>query len=171
MSQKRRAVHNRASGRGRPRQTRSTPAYHCLDLLPPSRTGRRILVLVGDENDRADADQQADQPDDPARIALKLVRARSGGRSARGAGRGRRRDRGDNDRQGRKRYCRLLEYVHFILRRWTCPYRPTNERATVIDPRSKALHRGSRSEEHTPELQSLMSISYAVFCLKKTNPI
>src|SRR3546814_6027733 len=26
---------------------------------------------------------------------------------------------------------------------------------------------GSRSEEHTSELQSLMSISYAVFCLKK----
>src|SRR3546814_6552485 len=27
---------------------------------------------------------------------------------------------------------------------------------------------GSRSEEHTFELQSLMRISYAVFCLKKT---
>src|SRR3546814_8293667 len=27
--------------------------------------------------------------------------------------------------------------------------------------------RGARSEEHTSELQSLMSISYAVFCLKK----
>src|SRR3546814_5854448 len=27
----------------------------------------------------------------------------------------------------------------------------------------------SRSEEHTSELQSLMSISYAVFCLKKKN--
>src|SRR3546814_3154244 len=26
---------------------------------------------------------------------------------------------------------------------------------------------GLRSEEHTPELQSLMRISYAVFCLKK----
>src|SRR3546814_8286642 len=26
---------------------------------------------------------------------------------------------------------------------------------------------GSRSEEHTSELQSLMRISYAVFCLKK----
>src|SRR3546814_9354484 len=26
-----------------------------------------------------------------------------------------------------------------------------------------------RSEEHTSELQSLMSISYAVFCMKKTN--
>src|SRR3546814_7423724 len=29
--------------------------------------------------------------------------------------------------------------------------------------------RFSRSEEHTSELQSLMRISYAVFCLKKTN--
>src|SRR3546814_6667411 len=28
-------------------------------------------------------------------------------------------------------------------------------------------HRLSRSEEHTSELQSLMRISYAVFCLKK----
>src|SRR3546814_7259187 len=27
-----------------------------------------------------------------------------------------------------------------------------------------------RSEEHTSELQSLMRISYAVFCLKKQNP-
>src|SRR3546814_10400836 len=29
---------------------------------------------------------------------------------------------------------------------------------------------GSRSEEHTSELQSIMRISYAVFCLKKTKP-
>src|SRR3546814_3015628 len=28
---------------------------------------------------------------------------------------------------------------------------------------------GMRSEEHTSELQSLMRISYAVFCLKKKN--
>src|SRR3546814_4933657 len=28
-------------------------------------------------------------------------------------------------------------------------------------------HRAARSEEHTSELQSLMRISYAVFCLKK----
>src|SRR3546814_4873459 len=34
----------------------------------------------------------------------------------------------------------------------------------VISP---ALY--ARSEEHTSELQSLMRISYAVFCLKKTN--
>src|SRR3546814_5252889 len=30
-----------------------------------------------------------------------------------------------------------------------------------------ALHEVGRSEEHTSELQSLMRISYAVFCLKK----
>src|SRR3546814_3862693 len=30
---------------------------------------------------------------------------------------------------------------------------------------------GERSEEHTSELQSLMRISYAVFCLKKKNHI
>src|SRR3546814_1995597 len=30
---------------------------------------------------------------------------------------------------------------------------------------------GTRSEEHTSELQSLMRISYAVFCLKKKNTI
>src|SRR3546814_6807684 len=32
-----------------------------------------------------------------------------------------------------------------------------------------ALHEDLRSEEHTSELQSLMRISYAVFCLKKKN--
>src|SRR3546814_4422588 len=31
----------------------------------------------------------------------------------------------------------------------------------------KDLTRSDRSEEHTSELQSLMRISYAVFCLKK----
>src|SRR3546814_5538382 len=35
----------------------------------------------------------------------------------------------------------------------------------VFDPDRQAHH--IRSEEHTSELQSLMRISYAVFCLKK----
>src|SRR3546814_3982018 len=34
---------------------------------------------------------------------------------------------------------------------------------------NKSIRR-ARSEEHTSELQSLMRISYAVFCLKKKNP-
>src|SRR3546814_824118 len=33
--------------------------------------------------------------------------------------------------------------------------------------KSRRVHNSSRSEEHTSELQSLMRISYAVFCLKK----
>src|SRR3546814_1383602 len=39
-------------------------------------------------------------------------------------------------------------------------------------PRLNAVHQAgqeNRSEEHTSELQSLMRISYAVFCLKKKN--
>src|SRR3546814_5054626 len=39
----------------------------------------------------------------------------------------------------------------------------------AIAQRMKKL--ASRSEEHTSELQSLMRISYAVFCLKKKNII
>src|SRR3546814_8091460 len=35
--------------------------------------------------------------------------------------------------------------------------------------RSKPVAAAGRSEEHTSELQSLMRISYAVFCLKKKN--
>src|SRR3546814_3967874 len=34
---------------------------------------------------------------------------------------------------------------------------------------SKEIRVDQRSEEHTSELQSLMRISYAVFCLKKKN--
>src|SRR3546814_3656635 len=35
----------------------------------------------------------------------------------------------------------------------------------------RELHEETRSEEHTSELQSLMRISYAVFCLKKKKVI
>src|SRR3546814_10618442 len=39
------------------------------------------------------------------------------------------------------------------------------------DPQpNPARHLCARSEEHTSELQSLMRISYALFCLKKKKP-
>src|SRR3546814_4558490 len=38
-----------------------------------------------------------------------------------------------------------------------------------VVPRARGDRREFRSEEHTSELQSLMRISYAVFCLKKKN--
>src|SRR3546814_15029552 len=42
-----------------------------------------------------------------------------------------------------------------------------DQRATFRLYDRAGAHRRRRSEEHTSELQSLMRISYAVFCLKK----
>src|SRR3546814_5077188 len=42
-----------------------------------------------------------------------------------------------------------------------------HHRPDLLDPFE--VERAARSEEHTSELQSLMRISYAVFCLKKKN--
>src|SRR3546814_2572758 len=41
------------------------------------------------------------------------------------------------------------------------------EQVERLAVRAEPLAHPSRSEEHTSELQSLMRISYAVFCLKK----
>src|SRR3546814_2582577 len=52
------------------------------------------------------------------------------------------------------------------------PLRPARVEALIdfLATRFRDLGvRGARSEEHTSELQSLMRISYAVFCLKKKN--
>src|SRR3546814_5276000 len=55
-------------------------------------------------------------------------------------------------------------------KRWiSSPFRARSEPPQIacdIGPRCDAIS-GARSEEHTSELQSLMRISYAVFCLKK----
>src|SRR3546814_1604485 len=40
-----------------------------------------------------------------------------------------------------------------------------------LQPLILGIGRDDRSEEHTSELQSLMRISYAVFCLKKKKPL
>src|SRR3546814_6584544 len=47
----------------------------------------------------------------------------------------------------------------------------TGTGASASDPASFAAALSFRSEEHTSELQSLMRISYAVFCLQKKNTI
>src|SRR3546814_5542805 len=54
----------------------------------------------------------------------------------------------------------------------SCAERPVclpvlTTRAPNSDRRASPRWMASRSEEHTSELQSLMRISYAVFCLKK----
>src|SRR3546814_6265839 len=43
----------------------------------------------------------------------------------------------------------------------------TNDKPDVKATGQRLSMRGMRTEEHTSELQSLMRISYAVFCLKK----
>src|SRR3546814_2797162 len=43
-------------------------------------------------------------------------------------------------------------------------------RRAAANQRSRTIGQFHRSEEHTSELQSLMRISYAVFCLKKNTP-
>src|SRR3546814_7638639 len=48
------------------------------------------------------------------------------------------------------------------------PRRLVAKQALQQSESGKPRHCARRSEEHTSELQSLMRISYAVFCLKKT---
>src|SRR3546814_4442376 len=45
----------------------------------------------------------------------------------------------------------------------TANINPADDVPSMFEP----IHGSARSEEHTSELQSLMRISYAVFCLKK----
>src|SRR3546814_6479295 len=45
--------------------------------------------------------------------------------------------------------------------------KPEIASSAIQDPDRHAVREWRRSEEHTSELQSLMRISYAVFCLKK----
>src|SRR3546814_10021514 len=78
-------------------------------------------------------------------------------------------------RRGRSRPLRfdpMLEPPeHALDVRWSAAAHPYWHSAhlprTSMTGRSAAKPVFSRSEEHTSELQSLMRISYAVFCLKK----
>src|SRR3546814_3614438 len=57
---------------------------------------------------------------------------------------------------------------HFLrLWEWTRDFGLHRNEEPVRDDGYRAINWRSRSEEHTSELQSLMRISYAVFCLKK----
>src|SRR3546814_9192723 len=59
-------------------------------------------------------------------------------------------------------------YCRIILARVTLARRGNNGRVNDLSAH-RQITLGLRSEEHTSELQSLMRISYAVFCLKKKN--
>src|SRR3546814_2966503 len=56
--------------------------------------------------------------------------------------------------------------IGWALKNWP-QLREAGDRLAVGTIESYLVYRLTRSEEHTSELQSLMRISYAVFCLKK----
>src|SRR3546814_15449902 len=59
---------------------------------------------------------------------------------------------------------RIVGYAYAVPFRKRPAYRYTVKHSIYIHPDFVGV---GRSEEHTSELQSLMRISYAVFCLKK----
>src|SRR3546814_6201916 len=64
----------------------------------------------------------------------------------------------------------LRLFIHFITNFFiNSPSIPFDSSPTLSLTSSSILPQFPRSEEHTSELQSLMRISYAVFCLKKKN--
>src|SRR3546814_10723319 len=70
------------------------------------------------------------------------------------------------DQGGRSRWRHLLRLLREERQRRRFCCRPALQRHWRSRPGGCKIER-LRSEEHTSELQSLMRISYAVFCLKK----
>src|SRR3546814_1288034 len=69
---------------------------------------------------------------------------------------------------GRTTFLAALGELRFVQRRTFDRQAPTRRRDKPHRCRQRSsFHLADRSEEHTSELQSLMRISYAVFCLKK----
>src|SRR3546814_7130214 len=60
-----------------------------------------------------------------------------------------------------------LDLAHTDRRAQRFGHCPAEVESTSLWVPPRGSHAGGRSEEHTSELQSLMRISYAVFCLKK----
>src|SRR3546814_8052797 len=63
--------------------------------------------------------------------------------------------------------CRTTAKCRRHLRRLAAPEEIAYDEAAATGELCPPLRHVERSEEHTSELQSLMRISYAVFCLKK----
>src|SRR3546814_20729230 len=69
--------------------------------------------------------------------------------------------------RGRARVAAAALCYTYALSRHVDPTPPTRPFSLPVTLCFHSALRGLRSEEHTSELQSLMRISYAVFCLKK----
>src|SRR3546814_7114748 len=80
-----------------------------------------------------------------------------------------------SDPHAPSRYTMIASWSHDASRAWRVPsthrqleFRPQSAGSSADQLRPEpGRYQRRRSEEHTSELQSLMRISYAVFCLKK----
>src|SRR3546814_2335403 len=79
------------------------------------------------------------------------------------------------ERQGGVVFARLFVAIEFLLRVPPCHRRDAARIPAADSVAARARYRmvvgDPRSAEHTSELQSLMRISYAVFCLNKNTNI
>src|SRR3546814_6562417 len=71
------------------------------------------------------------------------------------------------DLAGYGAYAAVKEAIRQLTRSAACEFAKDGIRVNAILPLADSPAMAWRSEEHTSELQSLMRISYAVFCLKK----
>src|SRR3546814_8077793 len=74
-------------------------------------------------------------------------------------------------RMGLAAHQRSIELLHMIGAQDSYVARQFQNHALRLGLRGGLIGLLGRSEEHTSELQSLMRISYAVFCLKKKKNI
>src|SRR3546814_8498403 len=69
------------------------------------------------------------------------------------------------DRDGRNRRADGTEFRNFEIQ---CIRKRSGTNSGIPEHSGRSIKYNKRSEEHTTALQSLMRISYAVFCLKQT---
>src|SRR3546814_10852466 len=113
---------------------------HCLNHPFPTRRSSDLAIL---------ADQDAQPEEDQQQGRADLARQQSG-------------EDADDDQQPRQEDD-VVQVAHRMPpSALPARDRPERRRSPTVSPN---IHR--RSEEHTSELQSLMSHSYSVFCLKK----
>src|SRR3546814_3780720 len=68
-------------------------------------------------------------------------------------------------------YMAMIDTAEVVAKRYGISREAQDEYALESQKRTAIAQQAGRSDEHTSELQSLMRISYAVFCLKKTTNI
>src|SRR3546814_9154337 len=120
------------------------------------------------------ASPMASTAQDAVSTSRSIMRSRWRRRPRPGAGKGTLFPRHALGRIGREKDMRYRILMLFpLLALGACGDRPADPRGVEHDETLlsvSATGRSERSEEHTSELQSLMRISYAVFCLKKKKP-